>query len=172
LVLWVLGVSVAGCSDEQAVPADEPGPPRDCVDAEPRSAIDLSVEPGYDEALRLHRWTDANGCLVRLEVLMTRDGPEHCGWQARQELVMGTPLGTPQIQGVRVFARDPQGVLGRPELQQLFDPVADLPAGALDTGYRLGDLALWMTPDDDFVYVAGPRVVERWPREDPPAACA
>ena len=143
-----------------------------CEDAEPGSATDLTLEPAYIDIERLHRWTGPDGCPVRLDYLMTRDGPEHCGWQDSQDLVMGTPLGAPQSQDVRIYVRDPLGVLGVPALQEAFDPEAELPEDAADTGYRLGEVELWMTPATDFAYLVDDATAERWPLAPEPPGCA
>jgi hypothetical protein len=53
-----------------------------------------------------------------------------------------------------------------------FEPDADLPAGAADTGYRTGEWSLWLDPGGD-AYLVSPVTVERWPRStNPDLGCA
>ncbi len=66
----------------------------------------------------------------------------------------------------RLYTRDPNGtILVTPTLPPT-DLDAVLPAGAVDTGYRLGGSALWINEaDDSFVYVVDDERVEAWPRD-------
>ena len=83
-------------------------------------------------------WIDRGGCLVRIDVLAERPGPEHCGWQGPTVLIAGRPLGTryaAQADTIE-YVRDPDQVFGRPQLAQGFEPHARLPDGAADTGFR------------------------------------
>jgi hypothetical protein len=125
---------------------------------------DLTLEPRYLAKDRLHRWTNARGCKVRLDVLMTRDGPEHCDMQALRGLVLGIPLGavtTPR--NTRIYTRG----AGRARRD------VRLPYGAEDTGYRQGDVALWMLRGEaSYVYLVSPQHVEAWPLQRTPRVCA
>jgi hypothetical protein len=139
----------------------------------PGSVSDLSLEPGYTAGQRLERWTTSQGCDVRLDVLMTRQGPEHCGWQRATDILLGDPLGASHMHGpARVYVRDPENVVGDPAVARAFEEDADLPIGARDTGYRQDGVELWMDPtDDSFVYLVSEHTVERWPQDPSPAAC-
>lgn len=164
--------SIAG---EAATPSSAvPEPPATNPCGSPGSETDLEDEPDYS-ADYLHRWTRVDGCDVRLDVLMTRRPPAdfHCaGWPP--DIVMGTPLGarTPDT-APRIYVRDPEGYFGDVELQRGFATLEGPPASAADTGYRQGDVALWMDPaDDGFIYLVGPRETERWPKETERRGCA
>jgi hypothetical protein len=93
-------------------------------------------------------------------------GPEHCQWQ------LARILNVPDGNGFRRYLRDPLGVMSRD--QTLFDTYAagiSLPADAIDSGYRSGELELWFTPGDTAAYVVSPDGVERWPRYEVTAWC-
>lgn len=65
-----------------------------------------------------------------------------------------------------------RGVVGD-DLRARLRRATRLPADARDTGYRLGDLELSLSPSDpDGVYLRVAGDIERWPRADPPVACA
>lgn len=92
-------------------------------------------------------------------------GPEHCGWQDAAFL-SGAAL-TGSGEGSTAWARDPDGVLDRPEVQQAFQAMATLPADATFTGHHLFAVELWTAPSDagDFVYLVNGHDrddVERW----------
>lgn len=107
-------------------------------------------------------------------------GPDHCGWQRATFMSVVWPpgttarLGEPADTPLRQYVRDPEGVLGEPELRRGFDISRELPADAVDTGFRRGDARLWLGPDrgEEFLYVASDDHVERWPRNETPAGCA
>ena len=139
---------------------------------EPGTETDLSDEPAYTG---VERWTDADGCRVRFDVLVTSTpSPDfHCApWPP--SLSMGTPLGARVTSGnFRSYVRDPEGWLGRPELQAGFAADVEPPDGAVDTGYRQGSVELWMDPADDaFVYLVGEQATERWPKVAEGFGCA
>jgi len=164
---------VAGCGDDagQAVsrPSD-PVEPHEC-DAAEGSELDVAHEPGWRPYAAYLPWTDRDGCLLRIDVVAERPGPEHCEWQAARTLIVGQPLGarytTPA--DTTEFVRDPAGVYGRPELTAGFDPDATLPPEAVDKGYRRDDLALWHIPGDQTaIWLVSPDGVERWPAGETP----
>jgi hypothetical protein len=135
---------------------------------------DLNAEPRYS-ADYLHRWATGDGCAVRLDVLMTRQGEDSCGGEQVADILMGTPLGRSQDKSrPRSFIRDPKGILVGRKTSEAFDAHAQLPVDAKDTGYRQDDLQLWMRPaDDSFVYLVGESDVEAWPRMPTPGVgCA
>ena len=140
--------------------------------AEPGTETDLSDEPVYDD---VERWTNAEGCPVRVDVLVTSTpGPDfHCApWPP--SLNMGTPLGARVTGGnLRSYVRDPDGLFGDPELQAGFAADVEPAAGAVDTGYRQGAVELWMDPADDaFVYLVDGGTAERWPKVTQAFGCA
>ena len=127
---------------------------------------DLSLEPRLP-ADYLHRWTTTDGCAVRLDVLMTRQGEDSCGGEEVADILMGQPLGAPTSESKsRMFIRDPQQILTNRKTSQAFDADAQLPADAEDTGFRQDGLELWMRPgDDSFVYLlVNEDGVEAWPQ--------
>ena len=124
----------------------------------PGSPSDLSSEPAawllYNEFLR---WTDADGCPVRVDVIAHYRGPEHCDWQAMEFVTVGIPPGTPFRDDVAssTYVWDPDDVLGD------FDDVnrartidvTELPATAADTGFRQNRSELWFdSADPDVAY--------------------
>jgi hypothetical protein len=118
-------------------------------------------------------WT-RDGEDVDAEELNTIAGPAHCQWQQTVMMHLGWPLGvlSETSREFRQFIRDPEGIIDDDLSAQLRRP-AGLPADAEDTRYRLGDLELWLSPSDpDGAYLRVGRDVERWPRAEPPVACA
>lgn len=165
----VIGATLlAGCGgadDEPTSRGEEK--PADC--SAHGSLTDLSAEPKYS-ANYLHRWTMADGCPVRLDVLMKRD---YCGGGGVEQVLMGWPLGQSHAnhRPYRTYVGDPQHVLDGPA-GQAFDDDAELPADAVDTGYRQGDGALWMRPNDDsFIYLVTSERVEAWPYDESLPGC-
>lgn len=161
-----------------ATPTSTPPPtaastePGTCGEAGTES--DLSDEPTYTPD-SVGRWTNAAGCPVSLQVLLTRQpGPTfHCeGWPP--DLVMGTPLGAATDETVpRVYVRDPDGYFGDPALRQGFAADLEPPPAAVDTGYDQGGVALWMDPADDrFAYLVSADGTERWPKATQVFGCA
>lgn len=82
---------------------------------------------------------------------------------------MGVPLGRPfTAKRTRSFVRDTQGALGFDRLKRDFRGDAVVPNEALDTGYRLEKIELWMVPhDDSFAYLRNGKHAERWPAPRP-----
>ena len=100
-------------------------------------------------------------------------GPDHCGWQSAVMMHLGWPLGTVSQTSdeIRQFIRDPDRVIAYGVGGELSMQVA-LPADARATGYRMGEVELWLAasePQAAFVRVGDD--VERWPRADPVVAC-
>jgi hypothetical protein len=126
---------------------------------------DLSLEPRLS-ADYLHRWATTDGCAVRLDVLMTRQGEDSCGGEEVADILMGQPLGTSTSESKsQTFIRDPQQILTNRETSQAFDADAQLPAAAEDTGFHQDGLELWMRPrDHSFVYLVNEDGVEAWPQ--------
>ncbi len=117
-------------------------------------------------------WT-RNGRSVGPEELNAIAGPGHCEWQTVTFLHVGWPLGTVAATTAesRQFVRDPSRVLPRPVGEPLTGIA--LPRDAQDTGYRHGDLQLWLSPSDPSgAYLRVRADVERWPRGEPAVVCS
>jgi hypothetical protein len=105
-------------------------------------------------------WTDTAGNRVSTETIRSIAGPGHCGWDSATWL---------HVDGALYF-RDPTGVMAE-WTATAFEADASLPPTATDTGYRSGDIALWLDPGGD-AYVVLPDRIERWPRSlDPLIGC-
>jgi hypothetical protein len=119
-------------------------------------------------------WRDAKWGVVDERIVSTVRGPEHCGWESAVLLYLSWPLGTPakSADDARQYVRDPEGILAVDTVMPV-DPDARRPAEARDTGYRLGEFALWVGDDArTAVYVVRGSEVERWPRAKHAIACA
>src|SRR3954468_20783754 len=102
--------------------------PHRCV-AESGSPTDVAGEPDWRRYAPYRPWTDRSGCLVRIDVLAERPGPEHCGSQGATVLIAGRPLGTRYGTAADTieYVRDPDQAFGRAQLAQGFEPDARLP---------------------------------------------
>jgi hypothetical protein len=117
-------------------------------------------------------WTK-DGRPADSRVLNSVAGPSHCNWQNLVFLHLGWPLGSRATswRTAHRFLRDPEGtfdwgVHGR------FQEHAALPPDARDTGYRTGDVELWLSPSDpDSAFLRVGDDVERWPRLDSTVGC-
>jgi hypothetical protein len=91
-------------------------------------------------------------------------------------LTVGWPLGTAATTAAhaRQYIRDPDRVLGRPDLAEHLDLHAVLPADAIDSGYRYGRVALYLSrkDQDEAAYLVAGGDIERWPRSDPMTVCS
>jgi hypothetical protein len=86
-------------------------------------------------------------------------GPEHCMQEDARILSI------PEGEGYRYYLRDPIGVmLHSVALLDTYATGIVLPPDAFDSGFRSGDLELWLTPHDTAAYIVAPSNVERWPR--------
>ena len=129
--------------------------------------LDVANEPDWRRYADYREWT-RDGCLVRIDVLADRPGPEHCGWESARVIITGAPLGSRYTSGSDdvEYIRDPDNVLG---FAAGFEPDATLPTNSVDSGYRSGDLALWIVPgDDSAIYVVDAAGAERWPSGEAP----
>lgn len=132
---------------------------------------DVAREPDWRRHADYRPWTDTDGCLVRIDVLAERPGPDHCDWGDADVLIAGSPLGEryTSVDDSVHFVRDPKGVFRQPELAEGYDPDAELPASAVDSGFRRDGIALWHVPNDaSAVWLVARESVERWPGGDPP----
>ncbi len=106
-------------------------------------------------------WRQASSGAVLLEI----PGNAHCAWQSIRFLDLvrdGEP---------RQYVRDPLSLLPAGSLVTTLGRAVSLPREATFTGYRSGELELWLTPDDAAAYVVSPTGVERWPRALEPLGC-
>lgn len=145
--------------------------PEGCVST-PGSATDLASEPLAQLAYRdhdPHRWTDARGCPVRIDVIAQGQGPEHCGWESITFLSVGSPIGAPIADTARrryVRPREPRpttSTAGEEAARHAGAPITELPAGVVDTGFRDDDAQLWADPSDPTaVYRVEGDTAEAW----------
>lgn len=135
--------------------------------AESWAACDaVELPEDFVEELGYEVWTDADGRAVPTTELTVMSGPEHCGWEDMTFLSLGRTEREP------TFVRDPDPQLGD-YLAEPYEEHAQLPAGAVDTGFRHGDDRLWLAPDRARAYVgASPDDVEVWPRTVQQLGCA
>jgi hypothetical protein len=119
---------------------------------------------------------DRAGKPVPRQVLVSYVGARHCDWESVTFLWLAWPSGrvaaSDQAGNVRLYLRDPNGVLGHLSARGGFGR-GWVPTDARDTGYRHGAYQLWVSSSDAdrFVYVASPGGVERWPRATRLIAC-
>ena len=106
----------------------------------------------YTDSIGLQVWTDEQGRPVPATRLEAWRGPEHCDWQSMTFL---------QLRG-RMYV----GNLA-PDLEELavgpFRAHTELPADAVDTGFRRDGDRLWLSADRKRAYVGSPDDVEEWP---------
>lgn len=132
--------------------------------AESWAICDYSELPRtYTDSIGLQIWTDSAGHAIPTHVIQSWRGPEHCTWQSMTFLELGKAT----------YVRDPQ-----PDLAGYFDepyqPHAELPADAVDTGYQHDGKRLWLSADEQLAFVGtdGSNTdVEVWPREQTPLGC-
>ncbi|MFN2587831.1 MAG: hypothetical protein ABR613_06925 [Actinomycetota bacterium] len=145
--------------------------PLTTITCDDEEATDLSLEPDYSAGY-LQRWHTADGCDVRLDVVMTRTGGCYGGDTA--DLLLGWPLGSSSEGASRIYVRDPENAFGDAATSEAFRADAHLPSGARDTLLRhlYGPPQLWMVPgDDSFVYIVYQDHTERWPLDETPPGC-
>lgn len=176
-VLAVIAI-LTGCAADRASdggrPSNAVGNPRQCA-AQEGSVNDVAREPDWRQYADYLPWTSPDGCLVRIDVLADRPGPEHCGWQSARVIITGIPIGAQYSteSNAANYVRDPEDVFGDPATASAFDPAAGLPDGAVDTGFRLATTELWADPADaSAIYLVSGTSVECWPLDPDPAGCA
>jgi hypothetical protein len=109
-------------------------------------------------------WRDAAGDPVRTDVVTSRLGSGHCGWQ----LTVFLTLGADKAQ----YFRDPHHDLADYSVVT-FDPDATLPKDAVDTGLHTDEWHLFTIPSGRAVFVRTPSgTIERWPRATELIGCA
>ena len=172
-------VSASGTPTPESTPAVEPttSPDRGAVicDSPTGSVTDIANEPDWRRYGDYRAWTTADGCLVRIDVPADRPGPDHCGWQSARLIIATIPIGKRYSNegNAASYVRDPDNVFGDPATVTAFDPDAELPAGAVDSGFRQGATELWTDPADggSAIYLVAGTTVERWPLDPRPAVC-
>ncbi len=136
---------------------------------------DVANEPDWRELAEYRDWTTTDGCLIRIDVLGDRPGAEHCGFESARAIVTGEPVGAryTDANDDAEYIRDPENVFGDADTAAAFDPDAELPAGAEDTGFRQGATELWVDPaDESAIYLVTGDVTELWPFDPEPTGCA
>jgi hypothetical protein len=137
----------------------------ECVDED----VDVASEPPLWRQDTFREWF-RDGCLVRIDVITDRPGPDHCGWDGTRVIAVGNPVGerfTSEADTVQ-FVRDPVNAY-RAGLDQGFEARTTLPATARFSGYRSASEELWLVPGDtQFIWIVSGQKVERWPAGAPP----
>jgi len=136
---------------------------------------DVATEPDWRGFGEYREWTTADGCLLRIDVLGDRPGPAHCGFESARVIVTGSPVGAryTDASDAAEYIRDPDDVFGDPVIAAAFDPNAELPATAEDTGFRNEGWELWIVPGDETaIYLLTGTTTELWPRDLEPTGCA
>ena len=169
-----LGLILGACSSQSGVestnPANSDPVPQEC-EAEADSPLAVGSEPDWRQFAQYLPWTDTEGCLVRIDVLAERPGPDHCDWQDSRVMITGNPFGsryTDSADDVE-YVRDPEGVYGNDEFMNGFVESDELPDDATDSGYRQAGRQLWFSASDpDALFIGSGETVERWPRGEVP----
>jgi len=130
-------VTLAACGSTLPRPAVTPGRlSTDAPSCKDTPLTDLSQEPHY-EANYLERWKTADGCELRLDVILTRHG----GCSQSVDILFAWPLEVTRKSDrrLREYSQSAPGYQGD----------AELPRSAVDTGLRQDDRGLWLIPSDD-----------------------
>jgi hypothetical protein len=134
------------------------------------AAADVSLEPEYD-AEWVHRWAFEDGCHVRKDVIMTREGEGSCGGTRSSEIALGAQDDKPAADYLS-YRRDPERVFNDEAVSAAFNSDVSLPISAVDTGYEQNDRRLWTVPhSSEFIYVQIDDRFERWPFDPSPPGC-
>ena len=105
-------------------------------------------------------WHDEAGEPAPVTKLYSAPGPEHCSWDSMVFLY---------AQDRHAYVREPTRELERFTAGPYRADIP-LPDDASDTGYEREGRHLWLSADDNYVYVGSPRSVEAWPLFE--AGCA
>lgn len=148
-----VALSLITIACDSSIGASSPENPREC-DAQPGSPIDLASEPqDWLQFGTYLRWTDSDGCLVRIDVISHHHGAAHCGWQSMESITIGRPFGSSIAAGsssANRYVWDPQGVLPDGPVGSWLN-LSDMPDTALDTGYRREGSELWLDDENETV---------------------
>lgn len=114
-------------------------------------------------------WTNPSDSDVVRSVRSNR-GPVHCGWQEMRFLYLDvTALPPEDPQHRRTYVANPTPAYG----QTGWDPDTDLPADAIDTGWRRGSTQLWLAAADgtEAAFLVDGPTVERLPLDETGQGC-
>jgi len=117
----------------------------------------VELPRSFTDEIGLQVWTDTAGRPVPTTELEAWRGPEHCDWQAMTFLRVGR----------RTYVGNLAEELERYAVEP-FRRHTELPADAVDTGYRRDGDRLWLAADRKVAYVGTPEEarsgdVELWP---------
>lgn len=130
--------------------------------------MDLTQEPDYDVD-NLSRWQTNEGCDVRLDVALTREGG--C-YEGVTHIVMGwPPLSVSTPKNTRIFVRDPNNVAGNEDTAGRYRADIELPDNAEDTRLRQQGKELWLDRDGKAAYIVNDDHTELWPFDPAPPGC-
>ncbi|MFP3992675.1 hypothetical protein U9R90_35405 [Streptomyces sp. E11-3] len=137
---------------------------------ETSAACDPSEFPeNYTDKQPYDIWTDEDGNRVPTYKVSGSPGPAHCDWEKAYFLGVGRGEGA----DAQTYVRDPSGTLTSDKLlTSAYEKDAPLPDDARDTGYRLDDWELWLSPDASRAYVRTADGVEAWPTLKQGMGCA
>ena len=163
-VLWVLEVD--GAVKQAVVVRDGPateGAGGDGWYVESWARCDAAELPrSWTDRIGLLVWEDrATGEPVPTTELEAWRGPEHCDWQATTFLHLGDA----------VYLGRPTPDLADHHLAEAWQPHVEVPATALATGYEREGRRLWLSPDEQRVFVGTRDDAELWPRARPEPGC-
>jgi hypothetical protein len=114
-------------------------------------------DPADDELLRMGIWTASDGRRTPTSIITSMPGAEHCGWESVTYLLYQD----------RQYISDPNGVMGV-RFVEPFASDTNLPADAVDTGFRRKGQSLWLSADNSVAYLVSDDRVEAWPTPDSP----
>jgi len=151
--------------------------PRGC-DATPGEATHIPSEPAtWLVNWTTHRWSNSEGCPIRLDVILHSPGSDHCDRQTVEFITIGATLGESILEdgtiskNSRRFYWDPEDVLkrtGRGETRS----VADLAGDAVDTGMRHDGRELWLSSTEPAeLFVVSGDEAQIWERQIEPVVC-
>ncbi|MFE6889573.1 hypothetical protein [Streptomyces sp. NPDC057694] len=140
--------------------------------AETHASCDPSEFRARERArLSIFVWQDTRGRAVSTAKVVSWMGAEHCDWQSAEFVTLdGGDDGRPRG---RQYLRDPEGKLTDIDgLSSTYAKDVELPADAVDTGYRQDGRELWLARDRSHAYVRdADGTVERWPGRKEPVGC-
>lgn len=113
------------------------------------------------DAMGLQIWTDPRGTPISTKTIQSRRGPKHCDWESMTFLALEKDT----------YVRDPLSDVAAYFAAQ-YRAHAQLPHGAIDTGFERDGQHLWLSADKQSAYVGTATDVEAWPREIKPLLCA
>lgn len=123
---------------------------------------DLSELPvSVADAAGIEVWEDSRGERVPISEVQSYAGSAHCDWEEMTFLEIND----------RVYVRNPEPGLGD-FFSEPYAAAVDLPASAVDTGYRLDGRRLWLSADRKRAYVETGHNVELWPATVRRLGCA